>query len=529
MVFYRKYRPQSVMDLDSASLRDKLNSVLSDSNSIAHAFLFTGPKGLGKTSTARIVAKVINCENKAKGKRQKAKLQVKDQKLVDEVGQEVSGQIEPCNECESCTSITNGTNMDIIEIDAASNRGIDEIRDLKEKVKLSPLSALKKVYIIDEVHMLTTEAFNALLKTLEEPPEHVVFVLCTTEPQKVPATILSRCSHIMFLPATIDELVRSFQRIAKGEGIKIDEKVLRIIAELSDAGFRDGAKILEELWLLAKGKEITSELVEEQYKMGSIAYQTEEMVKALSDQDTKSAIAVVERLTPQGIDVKYFLMRLLDVLHKELLGIIGVDGRSSKNTGFTPVELQYLLEEFSKAAQEMRFAVIPQIPLEITIVEWGSVERGSAQSVKDVVTGVTELTTQTVTMKTLRKNLGTMAKIKALYGEDPASTKQSSTVEEVRTEGVSLLNYDTNTDTKEWMDTLWRSIISEMKSHNHTIAGVLRGCQLKSYDKKSVVIEALYKFHKEKLDEVKNMDVLTQICKSLTGNSVSVTVVLKAK
>src|SRR3989344_1947762 len=169
MVFYRKYRPQTIEELDSRQVRDKLTSVLSKDSGF-HALLFTGPKGLGKTSAARIVAKAVNCE-----------------KINDySKGKKLKGTLEPCNKCSACTSITNGTNMDVLEIDGASNRGIDEIRDLREKIKLSPAYALKKVYIIDEVHMLTTEAFNALLKTLEEPPNHVIFILCTTEPHKVP-------------------------------------------------------------------------------------------------------------------------------------------------------------------------------------------------------------------------------------------------------------------------------------------------------------------------------------------------------
>src|SRR6185437_9781888 len=238
MVFYRKYRPQQIDDLDSASVREILNAVLQ--KSIPHAFLFTGPKGLGKTSTARIVAKVVNCER---------------------LGSSVHATIEPCNICDQCVSITSGTNVDVLEIDAASNRGIDEIRELKEKIRLSPVSATRKVYIIDEVHMLTSEAFNALLKTLEEPPDHAMFILCTTESHKVPETIVSRCFQIMFKPATEEELVRSFKRIVEGEKLKIEDEALKYIAQLADRGFRDGAKVLEELVLGADGQQITKELV----------------------------------------------------------------------------------------------------------------------------------------------------------------------------------------------------------------------------------------------------------------------------
>src|ERR1700722_6921705 len=205
MVFYRKYRPQKIDYLDSAAVRDTLHAVLQ--NDVSHAFLFTGPKGLGKTSTARIVAKVVNCERRKKG------------------------EVEPCNECDQCVSITNGTNVDVLEIDAASNRGIDEIRELKEKIRLAPVAAKRKVYIIDEVHMLTTEAFNALLKTLEEPPEHAMFILCTTEAHKVPETIISRCFQVQFKPAKDKEIARSLTRIIEGEEINIEKDVLRVISQ----------------------------------------------------------------------------------------------------------------------------------------------------------------------------------------------------------------------------------------------------------------------------------------------------------
>ena len=202
MVFYLKYRPRKISELDSLVLREKLEGVLKGKipDKIPHAFLFTGPKGLGKTSTARIIAKSINCTSR-KG-----------------------SEFEPCNRCSSCKSIDNGSNLDVLEIDGASNRGIDEIRDLREKIRLSPVSSLKKIYIIDEVHMLTTEAFNALLKTLEEPPEHAFFILCTTEPQKIPATITSRCFHIKFSKPTEEDFLHSFNRVLRGEGIKDDQE-----------------------------------------------------------------------------------------------------------------------------------------------------------------------------------------------------------------------------------------------------------------------------------------------------------------
>ena len=220
MVFYRKYRPQTIQDLDSENVREILISVLSKDP--AHAFLFTGPKGLGKTSTARIVAKVVNCTAKRK-------------------------DIEPCNKCEQCISITNGSNVDVLEIDAASNRGIDEIRDLKEKIRLSPMEADLKVYIIDEVHMLTTEAFNALLKTLEEPPDHAMFILCTTQAQKVPATIISRSQRFDFKRVSEKDIVGLLNSVKKDLQAQIAPEALSLIARAAEGSFRDSLSIFDQI------------------------------------------------------------------------------------------------------------------------------------------------------------------------------------------------------------------------------------------------------------------------------------------
>ena len=218
MVYYRKYRPQT---LDEIIGQEHIKNALKkahESNRLSHAYLFAGPKGSGKTSTARILAKMINCE--------------------------VGG---PCNKCSTCLSITDGSNLDLIEIDAASNRGIDDIRELREKIKLAPTSSKKKVYIIDEVHMLTTEAFNALLKTLEEPPSHVLFILATTDPHKIPQTILSRVQRFDFQAAKEEEIIEYLKNVIKIEKLKISDEALNLIAKKSEGSFRDGLKILDQL------------------------------------------------------------------------------------------------------------------------------------------------------------------------------------------------------------------------------------------------------------------------------------------
>lgn len=509
MVYYRKYRPQTIADLDSTAVRETLQSVLK--KEVPHAFLFTGPKGLGKTSTARIVAKSVNCVGKDKK------------------------EFEPCNKCNQCLSITNGSNMDVLEIDAASNRGIDEIRDLKEKIRLAPVSSKMKVYIIDEVHMLTTEAFNALLKTLEEPPAHAMFVLATTEPHKVPATILSRCFHINFNLATSEEIVHALQRVVAGEKLKIDDSILEEVAAMAEGGFRDAVKLLEELVLVAEGKKITVELFSEKFKSRSIKHTLQTFVDMLAKKDTVKSLEIVSQLVSQGTDIRYVLQNIIEIFHVMMLDQIG---SKKEDAQFTIEELKILIELMSSAHQETKFAVVPQLPLELAIIEWCSAvipsevdesrpddlssnpEVGSPSKRSSVV-----MTSKGVTVSSLRKQVGTLKKVQAMYGV-PKKVKEEGVKIETTTVELQHTSGD-GTITREWLDAFWRSLITEMKNHNHTAAGVLRSCEIKSYDHKTLVITTAYKFHKERLDDFKTKDVLIKVCKMLTGKTVEVAIELK--
>ncbi|MFI5241245.1 MAG: DNA polymerase III subunit gamma/tau, partial [Microgenomates group bacterium] len=272
MTLYLKYRPQNLDELDLVGVRDSLKKIISSKN-IPHAFLFSGPKGTGKTSTARIVAKIINCEK---------------------------GNLSPCDKCEQCVSIMKGNNLDVIELDAASHRGIDDIRILRDAVKLAPTRAKKKVYIIDEAHMLTTEASNALLKTLEEPPSHVVFILATTNPEKLIGTIHSRTTNVNFTKATTEEIVRSLERVAKGEKVKVGTDVLEVVSKASGGAFRDGVKIFEQL-LSEKIKLETEEVTEFLFKRKG--FNLDEFIDLLAKKDVKGLLTSTQNFISTGVGV----------------------------------------------------------------------------------------------------------------------------------------------------------------------------------------------------------------------------------
>jgi DNA polymerase III subunit gamma/tau len=462
MVFYLKYRPNKITELDSLSLQEKLVNVLTGKlpNDTPHAFLFTGPKGLGKTSTARILAKAINCTKRKEG------------------------EIEPCNKCDSCLSITNGSNLDVLEIDAASNRGIDEIRDLREKIKLAPLSSIKKIYIIDEVHMLTTEAFNAFLKTLEEPPSHAIFILCTTEAQKVPETILSRCFSIKFTKATDEDLLRSFTRITKSEGIKADKEALLQIAKLSDGSFRDGTKILEELSV--NKKELTVELVEEKFKSGTVNKSVNDLILALENKDTKKGIDIVGNLVTYNVDFKFFNESLINELHKKL--ILQAEANDKKVT-----QTKEILELLAKSYMEIKYAVLPQLPLELVIVEW-CMDQDLRLKIKD--SGIE----------------GEVANTRSDLHKDKDEEEMQKKV-----------------DTKSGGDDkILEDLIREIKSENFSIAGVLRGCKVEKIDNNEIVLSTEFKFHKEKLSDQKNIDLIEKSLKK-NGHNLKFSVILKGE
>lgn len=290
VALYRKWRPQGFDSLvGQEAVRTALTNAL-ETGRIAHAYLFAGPRGTGKTSTAKILAKAVNCEH--------------------------GPTPNPCNKCQNCVRINDGTSMDVFEIDAASNRGIDEIRDLREKVAFAPVNGRYKVYIIDEVHMLTTEAFNALLKTLEEPPPHVIFILATTEPHKIPATIHSRCQRFDFKRVTDSDIVKRLREVADGSGIAADDDALQLIAVQADGGMRDALSLLDQCGVMAE--RVSAETVRS--VLGIVGREAlRDLVKAVGEGNVPKALELLEALLAGGKDVKQIITELAEYLRAVLL------------------------------------------------------------------------------------------------------------------------------------------------------------------------------------------------------------------
>lgn len=352
----RKYRPGTFDDVVGQShvVQTLMNAV--DTKRIAHAYLFSGTRGVGKTTVARILAKALNCEQGPTG--------------------------HPCNTCVNCVEITQGTSVDVMEIDGASNTSVDDVREIRENVKFSPFRGHYRVYIIDEVHMLSNSAFNALLKTLEEPPSHVVFIFATTEIHKIPATILSRCQHYNFRRIARQEIIDRLRHVATQDGMTIEDRSFTALARASEGSMRDGLSLLDQAVAFG-GKTIAHADLE--VLLGAVPQElVQGMSAAILAQDSPAALAVLANLLDQGHDLKAFCSDVVEYLRNllvasvvpagtELRGLIeasdeDIQQLAAEAKKLTPEQLQELLTIFSQAEDSLRYSAHPRFVLEAAAV-----------------------------------------------------------------------------------------------------------------------------------------------------------------
>jgi DNA polymerase-3 subunit gamma/tau len=361
LVLYRKYRPQNFSDVVGQEHIIKTLTNAIASGAISHAYLFDGPRGTGKTTVARLLAKAINCQN-LKGS-------------------------EPCNKCSSCLEITNGQSMDLIEIDAASHRGIDDIRELREGIKFSPSKLKYKVFIIDECHQLSKDASNALLKTLEEPPAHAIFILATTEIHKMIPTIISRCQRFDFRKLTVEEIIRRLETIVKAEKVKIERAALELIAIYSGGSTRDAESLLDQV--LTFGNDSKKEIKAEDIKnlLGLVEVEIiSQLVDFVFQKKPAQAINFLNEVLEKGIDVSELMKAIVNYLRQGLVLKItdAQENQSSIITGLTKEEfgnlkkqvtslsdqqIQKILNIFLEASGKIKYSPIPQLPIELAIIE----------------------------------------------------------------------------------------------------------------------------------------------------------------
>ncbi|MCD6149445.1 DNA polymerase III subunit gamma/tau [bacterium] len=527
---YRKYRPRKFSDVigQQAIVRTLSNAV--KYNRVGQAYLFAGPRGTGKTTLARILAMAVNCANLSSEERADNKLSVRRSEAKANKLPSEKQTAEPCFKCDACRQISQGKSLDIIEIDAASNTGVDNIRELRETVKLPPAQAKYKVYIIDEVHMLSIGAFNALLKTLEEPPEHVIFILATTEIHKLPETILSRCQRFDFSRLSLENIIKKLALIAKSEKVKIEKAALEMIAMAAEGGMRDAESLLSQIMSL-EDKNITSKEVEE--ILGTTNRQPiEQMVDYLLQGKTSSALKLTSQLTKDGYDLEIFSKSLLNYFRQLML--IAVNPETAKSFSFeltseqikkmetlarkSPVsEILKIIDLISEAKDKIKSSFIPQLPLEMAIVKIGREENPPSFS-------ETNPPTINPSSAANREN----PPQEKISPPEPKSaeveTKQSAKIIKPKIEPDVSKNIDKisdnnkqNPDSKKSEVSLdnikenWKNILIKVESLNHSISSILAGCQPIKIENNIIVIATKYGFYKDRLNENKNKKAIEDI------------------
>jgi len=370
---YRKYRPKNFSEIEGQEIVVKSLTTSLAKGIVSHGYLFAGARGLGKTTIARIFAKALNC--------QRVNYQpLKEGEKIDWQKEIKKENYEPCNQCQFCQEIDREQSLNLIEMDAASNRGIEEIRNLKESVNFPPAKGKYKIYLLDEAHMLTKEAANALLKTLEEPPSYIVFILATTEPEKLPATILSRVQKFDFRRLSNSQIVSRLKKIIQAEKIRIEERILEKIALLAEGSMRDAESLLEQIISLGQ-KEIKEEILETYWGIIPLN-KIDNFLNFLIEKKTKEAIEWLEERYNQGQNLNWFLTSFLNYLRWLYLYRLNPQWKIFANFSNDDLKLiektvkkisqekiNNLIKIFFEVQQKMKYSPLPTLPIEIGIIE----------------------------------------------------------------------------------------------------------------------------------------------------------------
>lgn len=505
MAWYRQYRPKTIAELDIVQVRESLQAMMR-AGKIPQSLIFAGPKGTGKTSASRILALLLN--------------DAKNEELVDQLyfgKQSKKKQAlifqEPDPDSDLAQKVYQGQSYLVHELDAASNRGIDDIRLLKERIALPPQGAKMAVYILDEVHMLTTEAFNALLKILEEPPPHVVFILATTELHKLPATIISRCTLLNFHKASEEEIVTSLERVLQAEKIEYQVEDLKKIAHRADGSFRDAVKNLE---LACQSGKLEIDAINAYLGQDNIVY-IKELLTLLLSKDAKTIALIFEELRAKNYQEQDFYKDLLEFLHNDLL----INLEIKKGEAFTEAKIdQFLLKELSK--NDLRLD-LPINFLALELIFLAIIDRSNGQRKKSnnsdqnpndsIQNPNNSISSEEKPAKQSKKKIELAEK--SLSNSNSELTK--------KLEPTNGLNSSlSGISAKE----LWQKLLDFVGKENFSLSALLRACKLEEVINGTARILVFYDFHKEQLEQQKYQTLLDQSCQSLLGEKLKFDFVL---
>lgn len=503
---YRKWRPQVWDDVvGQEPVTQTLRNAIRASR-LAHAYVFAGPRGCGKTTSARLLAKAANCLHEDPARR-------------------------PCNACAHCTAVNEGRFLDLIEIDGASNNGVDQIRDLRDKVNFSPNEGRFKVYIIDEAHMLSTPAFNALLKTLEEPPAHAIFILATTESHKIPATVLSRCQRHEFRRVSVAEIVARLKVMAAGEGLQVEDDALEVLARQATGSLRDAISLLDQL---ASGEGPVT-LERAQAVLGTAAGQAiQSLVDALAAKDAAQGLALINACVDGGTDPRQFARQTVDYLRGLLLVRMGnaplVDATQDvrlvmarQASQFSPQELLRGVRVFNSAAADPRAGWQPQLPLELALVELTLAEEAPpsprpAVPVVKATSGTVSRATEPSAPAAVRGAAPAHSPGKAADNppERPAAPSNPPAVTSAVEDGsISLAEVTRG----------WKQILGVMRRIDPQAHGLLNSCKPAGVEGQVVVL-ATNDFVKQKLDREENRAKVIEAMAEVLGRPCGIKCVL---